>query len=192
MRTFIAIPLPDEIHQKLAELIRNVREQNNHFVRWVNAENIHLTLKFLGEVDSEKIPAITQSILETAQQSDPFDLQVKQTGAFPNLKRPRIFWVGVSQLEKLKTLQELLEIKMAKLGFEIEKRPFSPHLTLGRVNERASHEELESTVKKISSLETVDLGIVHVDTIKLFKSELSSKGSLYTPLFTAKLSKLEP
>jgi RNA 2',3'-cyclic 3'-phosphodiesterase len=192
MRTFIAIPLPGEIHQKLADLIQRLKEPGNHAVRWVTAENIHLTLKFLGEVAPEKAQDISHAMEEIAGQAHFFDIRIKHTGAFPNLKRPRVFWVGISQFDELKNLQEMLEKKMERLGFESENRPFSPHLTLGRVNESASRQELDRIVEKITRNQAIELGSVHVTEMQLFKSDLTPKGSIYSVLFTANLSKSEP
>jgi RNA 2',3'-cyclic 3'-phosphodiesterase len=189
MRTFIAVPLADEIHRKLAALIQRLKEPGNRAVRWVAPENIHLTLKFLGEVAGDKVRDITQALEELAGECHPFDICIQHTGAFPNLKRPRVFWVGISQYEELKNIQGLVEKKMEKLGFEGENRSFSPHLTLGRVNDAASHSDLDRVIEKTTREQAVDLGSVHVEEMHLFKSELTPRGSIYTTLFTVHLSK---
>jgi RNA 2',3'-cyclic 3'-phosphodiesterase len=190
MRTFIAIPLPEHIHHQLADIIDKLREPGNQAIRWVAPQNIHLTLKFLGEIPPQKTRDVSRVLEEIAAQTHPFTLEIQRTGCFPNMKSPRVLWVGVSQLEDLKVVHEKLERKLESLDFQMENRPFSPHLTLGRVNERALPTDLIKTVEKIRALQNLSLGDVNVDQMTLFKSDLTPKGSIYSPLLTVHFLKL--
>jgi RNA 2',3'-cyclic 3'-phosphodiesterase len=108
-------------------------------VRWTNPEGIHLTLKFLGDTPEGKVQAVTQGMLAAAAGFEPFELRVAGFGCFPNPRRARVLWVGVPDLPKpLAGVQRAIDLQMARLDFARETRPFSPHLTLGRVNDRIS------------------------------------------------------
>ncbi|MBM3132253.1 MAG: RNA 2',3'-cyclic phosphodiesterase, partial [Chloroflexi bacterium] len=131
VRAFIAVELPAELKSELSRLIAKLRPGHERSVKWVDPEGIHLTLKFLGNVSTEKIVDITQAIESASTNVRPFSLEMDGLGAFPNLKLPRVAWVGVSGDIRIVTgLQKKIDESLVPLGFSPEAKAFSPHLTL--------------------------------------------------------------
>ncbi len=178
MRLFVAINLPAEIRERLAaEQDRLRRAQAD--VSWVRAENIHVTLKFLGETEEKRLDRIRPALLEVARGSAPFRIQVSGLGSFGG-RVPRVVWVGVQEgAEPLSRLAKDVEAAMARLGFPKEKRGFSAHITLGRVR---SAKNAEALLTALAQAETGPLGSVEVNQVELMQSELRPTGSVYTVL----------
>lgn len=178
VRSFIALELNDEVRGKLTELLHQLH-RTGAAVKWVEPENLHLTLKFLGEVPEAQIANIAETLRAIAQTIKPFAFTVRGVGGFPDLRRPRVLWVGVEAVPPLIQLQRLVEQGMEKLGFAPEGRAFHPHITLGRVKAMAGIEK----VKAILSQHADTLfGIVAVSHLTFFRSDLSREGPTYTPL----------
>lgn len=178
MRTFIAIDLESEIRSALAEI--KVRSGfSGRAVRWVRPASIHLTLKFLGDIDARAIPDVTTCMGEASRGVRPFTFRVEGLGCFPDTRRPRVFWAGVQEPEgKLGSLQARLDEALATIGFRKESRAFHPHLTLARFKGRvegASREDL--TGREF-------FGEQEASAMILFQSELRPSGAVYTPLAT--------
>lgn len=193
IRAFIAIEFPSEIQQRLEQVSRQVQQclssLPGNIVRWVPAENIHLTLKFLGDVSVANLDLLNEMLLAEAQEHRSFELSVGGLGAFPNLHHPRVLWVGIQAPPELAVLQSGIESRMEKLGYPREERPFSPHLTLGRVTRNASNTEARQIGNALQSAKVGFLGVVWAGEVRLFKSVLQPGGSVYTSLFTAPLGK---
>lgn len=180
MRAFIAIPLTEQVHQELAHLQDKLRKSNAD-VKWVEPFNIHLTLKFLGEIDEEQVEKIKVSLDEIAKNRHCFDIHLAKVGAFPKISYPRIVWVGIDEgYEECKALAEATEDAMERLGFKKEDRPFSPHLTLGRVRSAKNKTQLMACLEKEKDFPSQSK--VSVSKIILFQSILTPKGPAYTPL----------
>ena len=137
IRTFIAIRLPGEIEKALGQLAEAMRPLwPERGVRWVKAENIHLTLRFLGDTKDEQVAGIEKGLLEIAGKHEGFELALAGSGCFPNERKPRVIWTGVEgREERLGVLQRDIEMLVRGLGWEAERRDFVPHLTLGRVRQ---------------------------------------------------------
>ncbi len=183
-RAFIAIELNEAVHSKIASL-QSILKKSNADVKWLESGSIHLTLKFLGNMEIQKIKEIEEILNETAAGLEPFALTLKGIGAFPGLDHPRVIWVGVesgaSQSKQLvKTIEEKLEI----IGIPREEREFYAHITLGRVKSQKNIHNLE---KIIAATEFAAGSAVDVNHLTLFKSQLSREGPVYTPLFIAKM-----
>jgi 2'-5' RNA ligase len=134
IRCFIAIQLPHNIQEEISSYIEKLKK-TSHDVRWIKGENIHLTLKFLGEIDSTRVDLIKKNLYPLCDELSQFNIKISGSGCFPNKKRPRVFWLGMEQGKEnpLFSLHNWIENKLITLDFEKEKRRFSPHLTLGRV-----------------------------------------------------------
>jgi RNA 2',3'-cyclic 3'-phosphodiesterase len=191
VRVFIAIALPATLQQKLDEAARLLKNDKTRSVRWVTGKNIHLTLKFLGEVEGEKIDGISQMIQAESRLVKPFEVSASGAGAFPNLRRPRVVWIGVSAPPVLAGLAVAIDRGTQALGFPGEDRPFSPHLTLGRVSQNASPVEVQAIGQALSTVRIGYLGSFTVTHVTLFRSDLQPSGAVYTPLFTAAFQKNE-
>ena len=185
IRAFIAIKIPEEIQEKLGDIQKKLQQSEAH-VSWVNAKNIHLTLKFLGNIEEARIADIISRLQESAKSVAPFQLQVGYAGAFPNIRSPRVVWVGVTDDENgsLKTLQTNLESRLAKLGFRKEKGRFQPHLTLGRVRSQKNRSNL---FRAIESMLNIWVGEISVDAVCLIGSELKPTGAEYTDIEEVKI-----
>lgn len=186
IRAFIAIELPEEVKKKLTELETRLRTKK-YPARWVIPENIHLTLKFLGDISINSIPDIREVMEEAVLYSAPFKLGVSGVGVFPDMRRIQIIWAGVNgDLSSLTELQKKLDTGLEKLGFAPESRPFTAHLTLARMRDEASPGERENAGKIIEStqLEAVEFP---VGEINLVKSELKREGPVYTRVLSVPL-----
>ena len=156
-------------------------------VKWVNPDNIHLTLKFLGDITEEKKTDIANLLDDTASKYKSFETNLFKIGCFPRLESPRVIWVGIDK--NCATIEEIadnLKVPLEKLGFPREKRRFSAHLTLGRVRSPKNKDKL---VQKIKALEFNSNAFSSVSKLTLFKSTLTPKGSIYTVLYEAVLGK---
>jgi 2'-5' RNA ligase len=182
MRLFIAVPLPKDTEQYLAEVIRALRRPSDG-IKWVDPRNIHLTLRFLGDTDPPLVPDIQKEILAVATHARVV-CSLGEIGAFPNLSRPRVIWVGLeNNIDRLKQLASGIETGVRTIGFAPEDKPFKPHLTLGRVREDAPRVLLNlDGVKVITKPDQVTL-----DRIVLYQSTLTPQGPIYKALSTAEL-----
>ena len=181
VRSFIAIELPDEVKSGLTQLQTQLKAGKHSAVKWVDSRSSHLTLKFLGNIAADKIDKITKALEAAAQGLPPFHLKVNGLGVFPNLSRVQVAWIGINgEVSQLSQLQQRLESNLAPLGFAPESRPFTPHLTLARLRERASLEERQSFGRLIASTKFEAVYSFSVDAINLMRSQLSREGAVYS------------
>ncbi len=179
IRTFIAFKLPKNIISSIKKMQEDIKSYAFK-IRWVNPAKIHLTLKFLGNINYTDIEKIGETLINTVNGYAPVSLAVKGADVFPCIKRPRVIWVGITgEVEKLAGIQKDIEENLKKLGFPREKRPFKAHLTLGRIKGKFDPKKLLDAMKKNEEFES-ELFIA--DKIFLFKSDLKPTGSVYTEL----------
>ena len=192
LRAFIAIELPGQVCDVIQKQTARLRQMlGNELIRWVPTQNMHLTLKFLGDTTSSYLDFLKQLISREADSYPQFDLQLGGLGAFPTLRRPRLLWIGIHAPADLVSLQKGIEAGATRLGYEQEERAFSPHLTIGRVRQTVSPTELQKIRAALETIQLGNIGIAKVDFIHLFKSDLQPGGSIYTKLFSAPLSNHE-
>lgn len=176
-RAFIAIDLPQNVRLFLAEA-QEALKSYGFSVKWVRPQNIHLTLKFLGDVEVGRTARISEAMAAAAGSCSGVSLRAKDIGVFPDLKRPRVIWAGVTgQPEILENLQRILDERLADLGFPKDRRSFSAHLTLGRVKGQIDSARMKTAFDALTGLESAAF---EVDRIVLFKSELRPAGAVYT------------
>jgi 2'-5' RNA ligase len=193
VRAFIAINLSPEIHQNLEEVVGRLKERlPDAPVRWVAVKNIHLTLKFLGDVSVANLEILTKILRSEASHHAPFEFSVGELGAFPSIRRPRVVWVGVEAPPELRTLQHGIETETQRLGYAREDRDFSPHLTLGRISRNAASRDVQRVSEVVGSYKVGFLGAARVQAIYLYRSDLQPGGAIYTQLFSALLSEPNP
>lgn len=179
MRVFIAIDIGDEIRAKLDDLQRKLKKVHAN-VRWVKPRGIHLTLVFLGDVPSDRIDVLKTALGQACQGQAAFDLEAVGTGTFGKPRSPRVVWVGTTDCPPLTTLQKKIAHGLHDTGFEFDNKPFSPHLTLGRVKGLDRH--TSPLLERIEKYENAPLGQTHVDGIELIQSVLTPHGAEYTVL----------
>lgn len=179
-RIFTAIQLAEKARRQIADYIDRLRSGHGNLrVGWEKREKLHLTMKFLGDLDEESLQALLGAVKKTAKQIAPFDIEVSGTGVFPNRKRPRILWLGISDPERnLAGLNSILEAECASAGFAREKRNYKPHLTIGRL--RQPHHSAELVAEHLKySFEPVGFA---AGAIAVVESRLLPTGSVYSVL----------
>ena len=187
IRVFIAIEIPEKIKKEIAEQTAAMRRISDRSVRWVPAENLHLTIRFLGEIPPAKLDQLTQALETESGQHRPFEINVEGLGAFPNPHRPRVIWIGVETGPQLDSLAQRIETTVRNLGYPGEEKPFTAHLTIGRVRDGNSSAQAQSLQQALERTKIGRLGTFAVENIQLLRSDLQSGGPVYTRLFTAAL-----
>ena len=188
LRAFIALPVLPEAQRSLEPAVQHLSAVAPGAVRWVALDGLHLTLKFLGNVDARRVDDITQGMRLACRDLAPFELALSDLGVFPNAGRPRVVWAGVQgDLEPLTKLQGNVETDMAALGFGPEKRPFAPHLTLGRVRDRVADSQRRLLGSAVAECSIDAARPWLVEAVHLVRSELGPRGAAYTDLASAPL-----
>ncbi len=190
IRAFVAIELPEAILTEIGEVVARLKPQMPpDVIRWVKADSIHLTLKFLGQVPSDQLSLISSSLRAAVAPHAPFGLEVVGAGCFPTIQRPRVVWVGVQESgHRLHNLQRAVENAIAPLGYPTEVRDFTPHLTLGRLARDVRQLEQKKIGEAVQATAVGTLGRWEVKEVALIKSDLKPHGAEYTILTHAPLT----
>jgi len=183
IRSFIALELSREIYKNLDQLIENLKKGVQFTPakpNWVKPKSIHLTLKFLGNIEERKVEGIGEVLKKAACETHPFLIRIRGLGVFPHPRKPRVLWCGITKGEQqTQRLQKRIDRSLAPLGFEKEKRPFHPHLTLARIKTLRGSAALMNIIK---THENALVGECPINRIILFKSQLHPDGAIYTRL----------
>jgi len=178
VRAFVALRVSDEVEAALAEFVESMRASSSG-VRWVRPANLHLTLRFLGDrVAAEQLDRLNHALEEIAGDTPPFVVEVRGTGTFPNSERPQVVWVGLVS-GALEELARRVEAAAVRCGFRPERRPFSPHLTIGRVRHRRGWATVRHALTEAAER---DFGTTRADSMVLYRSVLGPESSTYTEL----------
>jgi RNA 2',3'-cyclic 3'-phosphodiesterase len=178
-RGFIAIDIPDEFRAIIKQAQTGLRELPGD-IKWTNPKSVHLTLKFLGQTSKDLIKPISETMAGLVKGIEPFDLKLEGTGVFPNLKFPRVIWIGlIGEIDKLADLQNKVELSVEKFGFPPEGRKFTAHLTLGRVKSGRGNEQWSNLIEKTVVENSPSF---RVSSFYLFESVLKPSGAEYKKL----------
>ncbi len=178
-RVFCAIELPEALREQIGQHIIGLRSATEAKASWSSPDNIHLTLKFLGDVEVERVATVSSAVAAAVSSIEPFKIRVEGVGAFPPRGAPRVLWIGVNDLEgRLAQLHARIEDRFAKAGFAKESRQFHPHLTLARLRKPLGASALAAAHKE----RPFKPGDLSVSELIVIRSELSSKGSKYTTI----------
>jgi 2'-5' RNA ligase len=177
IRSFIAVPTPPPVLQRIAGLITNLQSVSSH-VKWERAEKLHITLKFLGSIEESDIQRLIRALGEKLRTLSPFDYAYEGVGAFPDLNHPRVYWVGTSKNLALVQLHTMVEEVTRTFSVANDDRPFHPHVTIGRVKDSQGINLLTARVKTLT-FEPVD---ARCSDVLLMKSDLLPTGSRYSVL----------
>ena len=184
IRTFIALELPPSVISLLEKVQEDLKSMGLR-AKWVRPENIHLTLKFLGNINPGDIDRIGEAMMDAAGDFKAIDLAAGGVGVFPGIKRPRVIWVGLGgQIQLLFAMQRMLEDNLAALKFNKEKRPFKGHLTLGRFRQTVEPNTIRQIMQEYANLSSEEFT---TSRIILFKSDLKPTGAVYSQLRQAVL-----
>ena len=191
VRAFIAVDVSQEAKTALASIVSRLKMRTEgDSIRWVRSEGIHLTLKFLGNVETALVQPVLAAVEKAVYSTLPFQVALSKVGAFPRLEGPRVIWVGLQgNLEALSALQQRMEDEVSPLGFPKEERPFSPHLTLGRVNNERVHRGGKGL--DLAGVTLGDQVAWRVDEVHLMQSTPTPSGSIYTRLGSFPLSEVK-
>ena len=181
IRTFIAVDIP--VSQKIKDLISEIKKTGVN-AKLVEPENIHITLKFLGETNTAIVNDIENIMKESTGKINPFEIKLRNVGVFPNKNYIKVFWIGVQNTELLAKTAKDIDEKLNNLGFEKDKREFSAHLTIARIRDAKNKEKLLQLMQKYKDVEFQN---IQVDKIILKKSQLTQKGPVYTNLREIKI-----
>ena len=189
MRLFIALELSPALRDAIVQQTATLRSAlGPGLLRWVRPENLHLTLKFLGEVTPKLADPLLQLLHEAAEHCPPFEATAGGLGCFPNERQPRVVWIGLQVPEDLISLWKDIEVGTARLGFPPEERAFSPHLTIARVQPRASQADLRSVGAAVQQRSLGRVGSCRIEAIHLLRSDLQPGGPIYTAMGSAGLT----
>jgi len=187
IRSFIAIELSEELKQALHRLQEQLKSGQVP-AKWVDPDSMHLTLKFLGNINTEKIESITVAMSEAVKGIHPAQIASGKLGVFPNPRRVQIVWVGLNdEVSILRELHQRIETNFKPLGFTAETRPFTPHLTLARVRDYATPEQRQTLGRLITSTDITFTHRMNIDSVHLMKSQLTPGGAIYTKISTVTL-----
>lgn len=179
VRTFIAIMLDGSLHNTLTEVVEKFASSKAS-VKWVAPENTHVTLKFLGNVDEERLPEICAACERAAEGFGHIELEMKAVGCFPDMNRPKVVWLGIEKgTEQVERLQEKVEAELERIGFAREERGFTAHLTIGRVKGRQG---ISNLCRLLEEERNVFIGSMRADKISVMKSKTLPTGAVYTEL----------
>ncbi|MCX5843895.1 MAG: RNA 2',3'-cyclic phosphodiesterase [Deltaproteobacteria bacterium] len=180
IRSFLAVDPPREIIDAIGMIQDRLRKNIQGYIRWVRPQGIHLTLKFFGAISESDVANISLVAENTTSNISPFTLGIKRVGAFPDVKRPRVLWLGMDgDVDTLIRLQKEVDAELQKYGFEKEDRTFRPHLTLARIKDPRG---LIGLAKIMEKRENYEAGSFSAAGLNLFKSDLTPKGAVYTKL----------
>ena len=177
LRAFLAIDVDEDLKAKMYKIIKEFRQIDAN-IKYVDLENLHLTLKFFGDIDTEGMDLLSSRISQVVSDFDRFTIKIKGCGAFPNTNRIKVIWLGIDDDEIVKQLHDELDGEFVKLGFDKDKR-FSSHLTIGRMKSAKGKNKVKSTIEEFSE---VEIGEMTVDKIILKKSTLTPQGPIYEDL----------
>lgn len=189
LRAFIAVEIPLDVRQAVCTATSDLQQRIGSLVRWVPMGNMHLTLKFLGDISPSNVDMLSQMLHAETDLTNCFELRFGGLGSFPNLKRPRVIYIGIQAPAALETLYRGIESASRRLGYESEERGFSPHLTIGRVRQNVTATEQQTIRRALEETKIDSLGTARVDSVHLYKSDLKPSGSVYTRLYSAPLKK---
>lgn len=185
IRAFIAVPMPPEVVRAATDM-RTRCSKIRGAVRWVAPEKIHLTLKFLGDMDADRVAPVGKALAGVAAAAGAFRLAAGGLGVFPSVKRPRVLWMGIrGETAPLIVFARQLDDALTGLGFAAERRPFKAHLTLGRFTAKCDPRQLADTLLSAADADAVPFS---AGRVILFQSELKPSGAVYTPLAAVPLT----
>ena len=189
MRAFIAVEISDQMRGAIARVEEHLKYAGAD-VKWVRPELVHLTLKFLGDIDEKRAGEVSTIIDDIARARSKFEITAKDIGAFPRIEHPRVIWVGLDKgAAETAGLAAAVEEALAGIGFKKEERPFSPHLTIGRVRSPLNKDKLkEKVVSAAESFHATSISPHTVTSIILFRSTLTPQGPIYTRIHESPLS----
>jgi 2'-5' RNA ligase len=189
IRSFIAAEIDPAIQAKILQIIITLKQKIHEGVKWVSDQNIHLTLKFFGDIEQDKLTLLSDALQTTLVSFSPITIELAGIGAFPDNKRPRVVWVGIKDSPALMKMTSAIEELAVKTGVKAEERAYSAHITLGRVAKNADYLDIMKVGEAISSLKVSEIGTQIIHELVIFRSDLQHEGPTYTRIYKLQLGK---
>lgn len=190
IRTFFAMKIDEACKQHIATVLINLRQECGDQFRWVKPHNLHLTIKFIGNFLYSDLNKIKSDLTIRLNSIQPFTIQIKGLGTFPNNLKPRVIWLGLNYPAELERLCSIINGVCERNGYEIEKRPFSPHLTLGRIKKHTSNSQLRQISSFLESFKIGEICKFQVNAISFYQSTLKPEGPIYHELLNLKFKNI--
>ncbi len=182
IRAFLAVDLDDDLKPKINKIIKKFKQIDTK-IKYVELTNLHLTLKFFGDIDTEGLNLLEDAIANVVSDFDSFKIKIKGCGAFPNNNHIKVIWIGIDEDEVIKDLHHKLDKEFVRLGFERDKK-FSTHLTIGRMKSAKNKNQVKSVIEEFNNVEIGEMDVTHIN---LKKSTLTPAGPIYEDLKIFKL-----
>lgn len=183
IRSFFACEISPENLSRIDRLLVKLKTSSPKPVKWVRSQNMHLTIKFIGAFNPNDLENARAGLEKALKSIHPFNIEIKKMGAFPSLSRPKVIWLGINADNTLNPLVKIINSETEKLGYPSEPRPFSAHITLGRVKSYASLDELKMIGNLVNANKNIEIGTQEVVELFFFRSELTPGGPVYNELF---------
>lgn len=191
LRTFIGVNFPPEINRKIGKIIAYFKTQTpGDALKWVSTLNLHITIKFLGDIPENKLDQVKAILSESLQDTAPFTINIEGMKIHPDKRNPRLILLGVTENGSLTDIHAILDRALTAVGVDPDNRKFRPHITIARINQRCKRETIKGLVETLSQFKVDSLGDIRVEQVILYKSELTPKGSIYSSLMAAPLNQV--
>jgi 2'-5' RNA ligase len=191
VRTFIAVDFPPVILGKIEAIVDYFKKKvPDHALKWVDTDNLHLTIKFIGEIDPGKLEQVKSILTRCLEYQNAFEIEVAGLGMYPNQRAPRVIWLGITGGDPLGRIHATLDRHLSELGIKPEGRAFTPHLTIARIRKGTDRKTAQAIGETLAQFKVDSLGTVTIDRVHLYQSVLTPSGPIYTNLFAAMLNQV--
>jgi RNA 2',3'-cyclic 3'-phosphodiesterase len=191
VRTFIAVDFPPYMLKKIEEItafFRTLTPEKD--LKWVETNNLHLTIKFLGEIEEHKLAQVKHTLSQALKDQISFDIEINGLGIYPNRNNPRVIWLGIMGANPLTEIHKVLNRELTALEFTPEQRAFSPHLTIARIRRHTDHKQARQIGEILSEYKVESLGGITIEQVHLYQSVLTPSGPIYSLLHTVDLNQV--
>ena len=191
MRTFIAVDFPPNILKKIAEItafFKTLTPEKD--LKWVETDNLHLTIKFLGEIEEYKTAQVKHTLSQALTDQNCFDIEINGLGMYPNKNNPQVIWLGITGANPLTEIFKVLNLELTALDITPERRAFSPHLTIARIRRHTDHKRTQQIGEILSEYKVDSLGATTIAQVHLYQSILTPSGPIYTLLHSVDLNQV--
>jgi len=191
LRTFIAIDFTEAVISKIGKIIEYFKTQTpSDALKWISTENLHLTIKFLGEIREDRLNQVKTILSDVITGQPAFSIGIEGLGMYPNKHHPRVIWLGITNNDTLTDIHAILDRAFTAVGVNPDKREYTPHATIARVNRHINPETVKEIGESLSQFKVDSLGHIKVEEIILYKSELTPNGAIYSPLTSIALNEV--
>lgn len=187
IRTFFAIKLPMQTLEQVEKSVSGLKRSIPEYIKWISVDSMHITLKFIGFFNPDHLAKVQKDLEKRLAGFGKINFSIGKPGVFPNIRNPKIIWLGLKEINRIRDLVKIVDQTMIGYGYGQEKRLFSPHLTIGRMRNTVGIEEKQKIGQKVFDYEIPLIGSIIIDKISFIRSDLTPRGAIYTTLFEIRL-----